>query len=102
MKTIAIVLNTSWNIYNFRLGLLKSFQNEGYRVVAIAPRDDYSQKIEEMGFEYHPIDINNKGINPLEDLKLIADFYRLYKKVRPDVLLHYTIKPNIYGRIRNY
>jgi len=98
-KTIAIVINTSWNIYNFRLGLLKFLQSKGYRIVAIAPHDEYSQQLEDLGFEYRNVKINNKGTNPVEDMKLIWAFYRLYKDVRPDVLLHYTIKPNIYGSI---
>lgn len=96
-KTIAIFINTSWNIYNFRLELMKSLQREGYRIVAIAPRDRYSIKIEQAGFEYHQIDINNMGTNPLEDFVLTAKLVRLYRKIRPDLLLHYTIKPNLYG-----
>lgn len=95
--TIAIVINTSWNIYNFRTGLLKALQSDGHRIVCIAPRDAYSPKLESMGFEYHEIRINNKGTNPFEDALLVWRFYRLFKAVRPDVLLHYTIKPNIYG-----
>lgn len=98
-KTVAIVLNTSWNIYNFRLGLLLALQEQGYKIVAIAPRDDYSPKLEALGFEYHDITINNKGTNPLEELKLFYAFVKLYKKINPDILLHYTIKPNIYGTI---
>ncbi len=98
-RRIAIVLNTSWNIYNFRLGLLRALQKEGYEVVAIAPRDAYAQKLDALGFSYHEIKINNKGVNPLEDLKLLWDFYQLYKRLQPDVLLHYTIKPNIYGTV---
>lgn len=97
IKTIAIVINTSWNIFNFRLGLLKALQKEGYNIVAIAPHDDYSEKLEEMGFEYHNININNKGTNPVEDAKLVFEFYKLYKEIAPDVILQYTIKPNIYG-----
>jgi len=96
-KTIAIVINTSWNIYNFRMGLLKALQADGYKIVCIAPRDAYSEKLEALGFEYHDIEINNKGTNPLEDAKLVHAFYKLYKSVAPDVLLQYTIKPNIYG-----
>jgi glycosyltransferase involved in cell wall biosynthesis len=96
-KTVGIVINTSWNIYNFRRGLLTALQAEGFRIVCIAPRDEYSQKLQALGFEYREIRINNKGTNPFEDLRLIGDFYRLYKELRPDVLLHYTIKPNIYG-----
>jgi glycosyltransferase involved in cell wall biosynthesis len=41
--------------------------------------------------------MNNKGTNPVEDSRLIYDFYRLYKRIAPDVILQYTIKPNIYG-----
>ena len=96
---VCIVINTSWNIYNFRLGLLKALRKRGHRIVAVAPRDDYSEKLEALGFEYHDIRINNKGTNPLEDAKLVYDFFRLYHTIKPDVLLHYTIKPNIYGTI---
>ncbi|MDQ7085050.1 MAG: glycosyltransferase [Sulfurovum sp.] len=98
-KTLAIVLNTSWNIYNFRIGLLKALQDEGYKIIAIAPRDEYSHKLEALGFSYHDIKMNNKGTNPLEELRLLWRFYRLYKQIKPDVLLHYTIKPNIYGSL---
>jgi len=97
--TIAIVINTSWNIYNFRIALLKSLQKDGYRIVAIAPYDEYSRKLEALGFEYHNLAINNKGTNPFEDLKLVWTLYRLYGRVNPDVSLHYTIKPNIYGTV---
>ena len=98
-KTIAIVINTSWNIFNFRLTLMKSLREKGYRVVAIAPRDKYSEKIEQEGFEYHNINMNNKGTNPVEDTRLVYAFYKLYKEIEPDVILQYTIKPNIYGSI---
>ena len=94
---MAIVINTSWNIFNFRIGLMNALVEEGYRVVAIAPRDEYSERIEDAGYEYHDIAISNKGTNPLEDIKLIYAFYKLYKEVAPDIVLEYTIKPNIYG-----
>ncbi len=99
MKTIGIVINTSWNIYNFRLGLLAALQKEGYKVIAVAPNDEYSQKFCELDIDYHEISMNNKGTNPIEDAKLIYSYYKLYKKIKPDILLHYTIKPNIYGSI---
>ncbi len=98
--TIAIVYNTSWYIYNFRINLMKRFKKEGYRVVAIAPKDDYSNKLLENGFDaYYEIKMNNKGMNPLEDLKTIYEMYKIYKAVKPDIICQYTIKPNIYGTI---
>jgi glycosyltransferase involved in cell wall biosynthesis len=98
-KTLLITINTSWNVYNFRLNLLKALQKQGYKIVVVAPKDEYSQKLIDMGFEYHDIDINNKGTNPIEDTKLIYDYYQLLKQIRPDVVLGYTIKPNIYASI---
>ena len=98
-KTITIIINTSWNIYNFRVGLLKALQDEGYKIVVIAPYDTFSHKLEELGFEYHEVKMNNKGTDPFEDLILLWDFYRLFRKIKPVVSLHYTIKPNIYGTL---
>lgn len=99
METIAIVINTSWNIYNFRLGLLRALQSEGYNIVVIAPSDKYTEKLKTYGFDFHHIAINSKGTHPIEDMKLTYTFYKLYKKINPDVILHYTIKPNVYGTI---
>ncbi len=99
MKTIGIVINTSWHIYNFRTGLIKALLEMGYRVVAIAPKDIYSPKLIETGMDYFDIKMNNMGTNPVEDSKLIYEYYKLFKKIKPDLLLLYTIKPNIYGSV---
>ena len=99
MKKIAISINTSWNIYNFRLGLIKALQEEGFKIYAIAPKDDYSEKLENLGVKHIDIFMNNKGTNPVEDIKTIWEYYKIYKQIKPDVALHYTIKPNIYGTI---
>jgi len=94
---VVIVSNTSWNIYNFRLGLIRALRREGYEVVIVAPHDAYSEKLEREGFSYFNINMNNKGTNPFEDMGLIRDFYRLYQEIKPNIILNYTIKPNIYS-----
>lgn len=96
---IAIVINKSWNIYNFRMGLVHTFLKLGYQVIAIAPQDEYSKKLVEAGCEYYPVEMENKGTNPVQDLLLIRRFYHIYRRVKPDVVLQYTIKPNIYGTL---
>ena len=100
-KTIAIVLNASWNLFNFRLNLIRSIEKAGYKVVLIAPYDQYSDILKKE-FEYHDIYISNQGTNPKEDIKTFIQFYRLYKQVKPDIVLHYTIKPNIYGTLASH
>ncbi|QMU30600.1 glycosyltransferase family 4 protein [Adhaeribacter radiodurans] len=96
---IAIVINTSWNIYNFRMSLVKALLAEGHEVIAIAPPDAYSPYLVAAGCQYVPIQMENKGTNPLQDMLLIKQFYSVYTKVQPQVILQYTIKPNIYGTL---
>lgn len=83
----------------FRLNLIKILQKSGFRVFAIAPEDKYSIKLKMQGIEYIPVHIDNKGTNPNNDFKLVYDLYNIYKNISPDVILHFTIKPNIYGSI---
>lgn len=97
MKTVAIVINTAWNIYNFRLNLARRLRDEGYNVICIAPYDaHYTPKIEKE-FSFYAIAFDAKGMNPLTDMKTVWDLYWLYRKIKPDVVLNYTIKPNLYS-----
>ncbi len=99
MKTVMIVVNTSWNIYNFRLNLMRALRHNGFRVVALAPRDEYSVKLEEEGFEWIELPFDNRSTNPIKESMQIKSFYNIYKYIHPDIILHYTIKPNIYGTL---
>jgi glycosyltransferase involved in cell wall biosynthesis len=98
-KKILISINTSWNIINFRLGLLQALQKEGYQIIVLAPKDNYSELFQNYDFEYYDIEMNNKGTNPIEDLKLTISYYKILKKIKPNLMLNYTIKPNVYGTI---
>lgn len=93
---IGIVVNSSWNIYNFRVGLIKAFL-QNHEVIAIAPDDGYRKPLEEMGCKFEPVPMECKGTNPINDALLIKRLVTAYKKHNLDVVLHYTIKPNIYG-----
>jgi glycosyltransferase involved in cell wall biosynthesis len=96
---VAIVLNTSWNIYNFRMSLIRSLQDAGHEIHTIAPVDDYTVKLTEASCTHHAVKMDSRGANPVKDLALIFELYTIYKKVKPDVILHYTIKPNVYGAL---
>ena len=96
---IGIVINTSWNIFNFRQGLIKALLLDGHTLFAIAPKDEYSSKLAELGVKVIPVKIDSKGLNPIKDLKLIYDLRKIYKNQKLDCVLQFTIKPNIYGTI---
>ncbi len=96
---IGIVINTSWNVYNFRSGLIQSFIKSNHEVVAIAPEDGYAEKLKDLGCKFVGVEVDSKGSNPFNDLGLIWKLYTIYRREKLDVVLHYTIKPNIYGSI---
>ncbi|MDA3896036.1 MAG: glycosyltransferase family 4 protein [Desulfobacteraceae bacterium] len=99
MARIAIILNASWNIYNFRLPLLDRLSTLGHEIIVMAPEDEYSRKIP---YKFHPIPIKSQSVNPFGDLLIFFNFFKLFKKTKPDVLLLYTIKPNVYGNFAAY
>ena len=96
---IAIVLNTSWNIYNFRMNFVRTLLNQGYEVHTIAPEDEYTKFLVEAGCIHHKVRMDSRGANPIKDLALIFELFMIYKKVKPELILHYTIKPNVYGTL---
>jgi len=89
--------NTSWNLFNFRLPLMRRLRDDGYEVIAVAPFDAYSNRLIEAGFRYITMPMNNKGTNPVEDFGLLVRLYKLFKYEVPDAVLTYTPKPNIYA-----
>ncbi|MBK8349319.1 MAG: hypothetical protein IPL08_17530 [Saprospiraceae bacterium] len=84
-------------MYNFRLGLIQKLIRQGYKIVVIAPKDEFTSKLITIGVEYRDVKIQNYGTNPLNEMSLIYQLYKLYKEIKPDLIFHYTIKPNIYG-----
>jgi len=97
MESIILVSNTSWYLYNFRLSIIKLFQQQGYHVICIANRDDYSDKLVKEGVEFIQSEVDNKGTNPVNDFKYFLYLRKKYKKIKPVFIFHYTVKPNIYG-----
>jgi glycosyltransferase involved in cell wall biosynthesis len=91
--------NSSWSVYNFRLNLLLDLSKRGYNVIIVAPPGEYLNKLKENGFEISPIEINNYSKGILDNLYLIYKLYIKYKYLKPDIVLHNAIKPNIYGSL---
>ncbi len=98
MKKALFLSNTSWSIWNFRYGLMKTLAEKGFDVSFCANDDDYTEKLKE-DFDYYKIEINRKGKNPFSDLKLIFGIYGICKKKKPDMCHNFTIKPCIYGTL---
>jgi glycosyltransferase involved in cell wall biosynthesis len=95
---ITLSSNTSWYLYNFRAATIQRLRNDGFTVICISPKDDYSQRlIDDLGCDWLPLTMSNQGNNPFRDAALVYQFYRHYKAVKPVAVLHFTIKNNVYG-----
>ncbi|MFM5321149.1 glycosyltransferase family 4 protein [Aeromonas caviae] len=99
MKKIAISANTSWYLYNFRKNTMLALIERGYCVIAVAPRDDYSIKIEQLGVNFIHVNIEPSGKNPFIDLKTLLSFTNVFLKNKIDVVLNFTPKNNIYSTL---
>ncbi|MEM9920272.1 MAG: glycosyltransferase family 4 protein [Bacteroidota bacterium] len=100
-KKIAFVANSSWNIYNFRLNLIRALINKGLEVIVIAPVDEYIHYLNKVpGITHIPLRrLSRNSTNPFRDLILFTELRRIYRQQSPDLIVHYTVKPNIFGNL---
>jgi len=89
-------------VWNFRGDLLKSIRNIGYDITVIGPDKTDIDKIESLGVTFIEIPVNKNGTSIIGDLKYCKNLYHEIKKINPDVILSYTIKPVVYGTIAGW
>lgn len=97
MKKILILVNHDIVIYNFRRELVERLLKEGYEVYISSPYGERIEDLVAMGCKYIEVSIKRHGTNIIEELKLIRYYKKIIKEVEPEIVLSYTIKPNIYG-----
>lgn len=96
---VLIALNSAWNLLNFRTGLIKALVADGHTVVLAAPKDVHVPALQALGARFVHLPMRAHGTNPLADLVLLFRFLLVLQRERPDVLLSYTAKPNVYGSL---
>ena len=97
MKKILILANNDVGLYKFRKELIQALIDEGNDIYISLPYGKLVDKLIEMGCKFIDTSIDRRGINPIKDFKLILEYKKIVKNVEPDLILTYTIKPNIYG-----
>lgn len=94
---ILMTVNAAWNIWNFRRPLVEALSGDGHQITVLAPPDEAVPELERLGCRVRPLEMSVKGLNPIDDLKLQRRFGRIFCEERPDAVLSYTIKNNIFG-----
>jgi glycosyltransferase involved in cell wall biosynthesis len=100
-KKIMLVSNSAWNLYNFRLPLIKHLVQLGYKITLACPKDQYFSHLSTFpGVKLVEIHyLHPTSSNPLRAIILLREFIKTYKSEQPNLVLHFTIKPNILGSI---
>ncbi|AUG58597.1 glycosyltransferase family 4 protein [Acetivibrio saccincola] len=99
MKKILILANHFITIYAFRKELVEELIKDGNEVFLALPESKDNTFFSEMGCKLINTPLDRRGTNPISDMKLLLQYIRIIKKSKPDIILTYTIKPNIYGGI---
>ena len=96
---ILLFANTDWYLYNFRLSLAAHLKDLGHQVILLSPPGEYGPKLSEMGYDWHPLPMARRSLNPFRELSLLFWLARFLKEQRPDLVHGFTIKSAVYGLI---
>ena len=94
-----VTANTSFNIANYRSGLVKRLMSEGHRVTVVAPIDDYTDQVHRFNCGFREIKLSQKGQNPLRECLVIFQYWRILRELGPDAVFSFTAKSNLYAGI---
>ena len=96
MEKVLILSNYGMGLYKFRRELISTLCNQ-YQVTICIPQGEYDQKLQNLGATVVHCEMERRGMNPLHELTLLNRYRKVLKAEKPDVVLTYTIKPNVYG-----
>lgn len=96
---VLVLANRDFVLYNFRVELLERLLTDNNEVYICLPNGPKVKYMTEMGCRYIPISIDKRGTNPFKDAQLIKDYKRIFREVKPDIILTYTTKVCIYAGI---
>ena len=97
--TVLILTNRDVGLYRFRKELIAAMLEQGHRVVLSLPDQPLVRPLRDMGCEFIETPLDSRGVNPLNDRKLFSRYRKMLKDIRPDLVITYTVKPNVYGGI---
>ncbi len=96
---LMILANDETTIYNFRREIIRALYEHGYDVTLCFPEGEHTGEIEACGCRVINTSVSRHGKNPLHDLHYMQTCRKLIRQYRPDIVLTYTVKPNIYGSL---
>lgn len=96
---VLVLSNFGMGLYKFRKELFQELIFRGHEVFISSPYDVYIPLLKKLGCKYIETKLDRRGTNPIVDLKLLVSYIKIMKQIKPNIVLSYTIKPNVYGGI---
>lgn len=96
---IVLFANTDWYLYNFRRSLVAALRDRGLDPLLISPPGEYGARLRALGFDWQPVPMDRRSLNPLRESVLLAHLARLFRRERPALVHSFTIKCAVYGSI---
>ena len=98
-QSVAIVANSDDRLYRFRAPIVRRLLESNIRVYAVAPPGERVSDIESMGAEFVPWRLDRGSYSPVSAVRSLAELVAIYRRLKPDVVQHFTVKPNVYGAV---
>jgi len=98
-RHIVFVVNVDWFFLSHRLNLALSALSKGYKVTLVSKDTNRRNEIESLGIDFVNLDFGRSSLNPFKEVQLILELRKIYRRLRPDIIHHVTIKPNLYGNL---
>lgn len=97
MKKVVILSNHHAYTYNFRKEIIERLIEMNYKVYVVLPYGEKVELLKEMGCVHIDLPLDRRGMNPFTDFKLLLSYYKIIGEIKPNAVLSFTVKPNIYG-----
>ena len=97
--SVAIVSNSDESLYRFHNPIMKRLVEDGLKVYAVSPPGPFVADIESLGVEFVPWALIRRSLNPFTELASLLRLVRIYRRLRPELVQHFTVKPNVYGAL---
>jgi len=98
---IALVASISWTLWNYRLSLIRALEAAGYEVVLLASEDSSRSLLEKHTCaRFVPLhQLSRRSLSLFQNLKFFLEIFQTLREQKPDLVLFFTIRPNIFGNI---
>jgi len=98
-KKLLFLVTEDWYFMSHRASLAATLKSAGYEIALVTQTDQYQQKIHDLDIDLAPICFPRSLKRPWQDVLTCIGIFRAYRKIKPDIIHHVSLKPIVYGSL---